>query len=103
MKEIRNKITEDPNAVKTWEKIVGEIISLPADKLRIESELKAGNYEEAILQTIQIWHQYWNERPDLLNVFRNHGLHDLAGDSYKFYYSLVFSLIKLLNLLSFII
>ena len=75
---LRDLIIKDTSALRNWSPIVDRIVKKPEDVLRIKALLDKEKYAEAVLQSLQEWYSYGQEREDLLPVFRNQGLQTLA-------------------------
>ena len=76
---ITNLVSEDPIALQRWIQIVERIV--PHDNLRIKRLIyENGDYEGAILLSLEIWHAAGNAGLlDLLEVLRSYHLIRLAG------------------------
>lgn len=77
---IRDLVTKDRNAVESWPLILPQIIAYIPDENRITTLINAGRIEEAVLQSLLIWTAKGKDPDELLNVFRNQGLHALTGN-----------------------
>ena len=77
---LRALLASDSVALQKWEQVIDNIANQPGDVLRIKKMLKDGEFEKAVLQTLQVWWSRGGQRPDLAAVLEVEGLDALAGN-----------------------
>ena len=76
---MRGIMIKDPITLLKWHMIVDSIVKSEPDKLRIKTCLGEGRYEEAVLQTLNIWNSSQGELVELITVLQCLGLNSVAG------------------------
>ena len=78
---LRDIVVQDPLALQKWGRVVDRIVTSPADALRIKLTLNDRSFEEAVLQSLQLFYSLGGSHSELAEVLRSEtiGLNALAG------------------------
>ena len=82
MVQVRDVIVKNPVALRKWTTILDQILLSEVDKMRIKNSIREGYYEEAVLESLNIWQGYGHEAgaesADLTRVLQGQQLNALA-------------------------